>query len=57
MLGNHVAIIPELYGLGFFEGSTFTGIWGASLAGGTEIFYVGQGMSHYPSDFTPTFTS
>ena len=46
-----------LYGIGYFEQIPQVGIDGASLAGGTEIVFYGQGMSMTPTSMTAVFTN
>lgn len=46
IIANDVGITPLLYGVDLFLQANFTGVKYASLAGGAEIMYSGQGMSH-----------
>jgi hypothetical protein len=46
-----------LEGLGYYEMKEKVGINGASFAGGTEMVFYGQGMSHTPSSMTAIFSN
>lgn len=52
-----VGITPLLTGVGYYEQVPQVGIDGASMAGGTEIVFYGQGMSHTPSSISAIFTN
>jgi hypothetical protein len=52
-----VGVTPLLEGIGFYEMIDMAGVNGASFAGGTEIVFYGQGMSHIPTYLTAVFTN
>jgi hypothetical protein len=54
---GEVGIHLMLSGIGYYEQIPQTGIDGASLAGGTEVVFYGQGMSHNPTSMTAIFGS
>ena len=56
MIGE-VGIHVMLEGIGYYEQILKTGIDGASLAGGTEVVFYGQGMSHTPTSMTAIFSN
>jgi hypothetical protein len=52
-----VSIDPYLYGIGYYEAIAQNGINGISMAGGAEIVFYGQGMSHTPANTHAIFTN
>lgn len=56
-VGAHEGITPLLNGVDLFLQANFTGVGAASLAGGTEIMFSGQGLSHSAEDVTVMFSN
>lgn len=49
-------VVPKLFSVGLFEEATTPSAWpGTSFAGGAELMFQGEGMSHLPSDKTIIF--
>lgn len=48
---------PLLFGIGYYEAVASSGIEGASMAGGTEVVFYGQGMSMTPSDMSAIYSN
>ena len=44
-------------GIGYYEEIAYNGIYGASMAGGTEVVFYGQGMSMTPTSINPIYTN
>ncbi|TNV88211.1 hypothetical protein FGO68_gene8985 [Halteria grandinella] len=55
--GGEVGITPMLSGIGYYEMVDKRGIEGASFAGGTEVVFYGQGMSHTPTSMSAIFSN
>lgn len=47
----------QLDGIGYYEDTALMGIAKSSLAGGCEIVFYGEGMSHDPSSISAIFAS
>lgn len=52
-----IGITPELEGIGYYEQKDINGIDGVSFAGGAEVVFYGQGMSHTPSTISAIFSN
>ena len=50
-----MGVSPYLYGIGYYEAIDIKGIDGASMAGGAEIVFYGQGMSMSPTSISALF--
>jgi len=54
---NDIGINPMIFGTDLFGRGDFKGVNAASLAGGTEIMFNGQGMSMTAENFQVLFTN